>query len=164
MMRQWLPVYGFEGWFDISDDGLVRTVGENRRTRELMQWKTNSGYWMVTLWVNGVRKHRSIHSLILDAFICPRPEGKVARHRDGDRNYNAASNLEWGTIRQNHYDKKRHGTFQNGESHGMAKLTDIMVRRMREKDANLSVLAKIAGVSYQSAWKVRRGLSWRHVK
>jgi hypothetical protein len=163
MTEEWRPVYGFEDYFLISNLGTVKTLNPSARVKTLAHWATDRGYSMVTLWANGERKHRSVHSLLLEAFVCPRPPGNVARHRDGDQSNNALENLEWGTYRQNHFDKKRHGTFQEGERHGMSKLTDAIVRYIRTSGKSIGELAKEYGVSEQAIYHARTGKTWAHV-
>lgn len=70
------------------------------------------GYHAVKL-QNGGRHTRvsvRIHTLVLESFVGPRPDGHVGCHNDGDIDNNAPSNLRWDTQANNLADMKAHGT------------------------------------------------------
>lgn len=58
--------------------------------------------------------HRSIHSMVAEAFIGPCPSGQEVRHKNGKRDDPRASNLEYGTRSDNVRDAIKHGTFVSG--------------------------------------------------
>lgn len=55
-------------------------------------------------------RHASVHPLVLEAFVGPRPPGMEACHADGNKTNNALSNLRWDTKRANELDAIRLGT------------------------------------------------------
>lgn len=55
----------------------------------------------------------SVHCLVLEAYLGPRPEGLVARHLDGNPGNNSWTNLVWGTQSENMLDAVAHGTHLN---------------------------------------------------
>lgn len=126
MTETWLPVVGHEGSHEISDLGNIRSVdrivlfpdGRKRfsKGRVLKTWQSN-GYPYIKLGGTG-RRNSPIHTLVLEAFSGPRPEGWVACHADGDRGNPKAENLRWGTYSDNNNDLVRHGT------HAHAKKTE----------------------------------------
>lgn len=60
----------------------------------------------------GLMVRLSVHRLVLEAFGGAPPfDNAVCRHKDGNRDNNHISNLEWGTAKENVYDQIRHGTF-----------------------------------------------------
>jgi len=81
----------------------------------MLKWMVDRhGYPYVMLY-SGKKpgKRWYIHTLILMAYVGPRPEGQVARHRDGDPMKPNAQNLSWSTQQENMLDKRLHGTDQN---------------------------------------------------
>lgn len=114
---------------------------------------------------DGVLEREYVHRLICEAFHGPCPEGMECRHLDGNRTNNAASNLAWGTRRENHADKNAHGTQLVGAKNPMAKLTsnDVLVMRERRKKDGCSYkrIAKDFGVSTMTAYRAITGQSWR---
>lgn len=86
-------------------------VWSRRFDRPLKPWfgKTD-GYARVSISIDGVKKHRLVHHLMLETFVGPRPEGMLGLHRDGDRRNNAIGNLYWGSYTDNQNDSVVHGT------------------------------------------------------
>lgn len=113
--EQWRPVVGFEGLYEVSNHGRVRSLDReiqavNRwgavgprilRGRMLRGNDQGSGYLSVHLAVDGERHPRLVHRLVAEAF-CPAAEGAVyVNHKDGVKTNNTAGNLEWCTFSQN---------------------------------------------------------------
>lgn len=105
-----------------------------------------------------------IHVLVLNAFVGDRPVGLEARHLDGDPTNDHLSNLKWGTQAENYDDRRRHGTANDGERHGNAKLTNAQVREIRRSTERIDALAARFGVSRVTVWSIRGGRSWRNIK
>ena len=110
-MRQWRAVPGWQGYYEVSDDGLVRSVKRPRALgAPLKPAIDKDGYGRVTLSAGmGRRQQVSVHRVVALAFIGPRPEGQVVRHLNGDNTDNRAANLAYGTVKDNEADKIRHG-------------------------------------------------------
>jgi hypothetical protein len=132
----WKPIPGFDGAFDASTHGRIRTNGRCAGTRcypeKIMRpIPLASGYLKVNLSLEGRVRQRRIHQLILETFVGPCPEGMEVRHLDGDRTNNRLDNVRWGTQQQNTEDKYRHGSVLFGEANPRAKLTWDVVRGIR---------------------------------
>ena len=111
MKEIWKPVVGYEGFYEVSNIGKVRSLarivecndGRKRKlkTRILRQSCAPSGYYMVTLHKNGKQKSGLVHRLVCEAFI-PKPLGKdEVNHKDENSKNNNATNLEWVTAKEN---------------------------------------------------------------
>lgn len=111
MSERWLPVPGYEGLYEVSDRGLIRSV--KRSPRPLSPTPSGKGYMKVTLSRDGVRWDTYVHRLVLTAFVGPCPEGHEACHQDGVPANNALSNLRWGTSSDNNLDTVRVGRHHN---------------------------------------------------
>lgn len=88
-----------KGWpYSVSDDGQVRN---DRNGRVLKTHKMSKGYVSVSLHKEGDHQQRTVHRLVAEAFI-PNPEQKPqVNHKDGNKDNNHASNLEWATNSEN---------------------------------------------------------------
>jgi len=114
--ESWLPVVGWEGLYQVSDWGRVRSLMPGSRAKDglLKPQAHPSGHLHVSLYghsKNGTT--RKVHHLVLEAFDRPCPEGMECRHLDGNPTNNVLSNLVWGTRAENVHDSLRHGTNVN---------------------------------------------------
>ncbi|MET0716382.1 MAG: NUMOD4 motif-containing HNH endonuclease [Mycetocola sp.] len=110
-IEEWRAVPDWEGLYEISSHGRVRSL---RSGRVLKPWLTNFGHRQVQLCRRGRPTGRTIHSLVLEAFVGPRPAGMEGCHNDGDPTNNHPENLRWDTHRANMQDMQIHGTHAQG--------------------------------------------------
>ena len=96
-MEHWKEIAGYEGLYEVSDLGRVKSLGNNksRKERILKPWKTHDGYLRVGLNKDGHRKPLLVHRLIADAFIPNTNNLETVNHKDEDKTNNTVSNLEW---------------------------------------------------------------------
>lgn len=144
----WRPVPGFAG-YEVSDYGNVRSLdrlipdgyGGLRQARGRVlkpQINRRTGRRMVDLRFGDGRKVRTIYTLVLEAFVGPRPPGTEACHGDGNPQNDNLANLRWDTRRANNLDRVRHGT------HNMARRTHCP-RNHRLEQPNLAKGALASG-------------------
>lgn len=118
MQEQWKAIKGYEGLYEISNTGKVKSVkrtiksertGKVQTTNEkiltLISSKITERHknplFHVELWKDNKRTVKMIHRLVAEAFI-PNPEGKPqVNHKDGNRYNNTVDNLEWCTSSEN---------------------------------------------------------------
>lgn len=103
---EWRDVVGFEGRYQVSGRGQVRSIQDNHgRYRERAKAVNLSGtvdYFYVKLFVKDKLINKAVHRLVAEAFV-PNPHGKpMVNHKDGDKHNNHHSNLEWVTCSENH--------------------------------------------------------------
>lgn len=116
--------------------------------------------------VHIARKTVFVHSLVLAAFIGPRPTGHQAAHGNGSRDDNRLENLRWATPLENNNDKIAHGTLLVGARHPMARLSDAQVMEIRGRRAAGEaprLIAKSFGVSAATVCEISNGKKWRHL-
>lgn len=110
--ERWLPVVGYEGFYEVSDTGNIRGLDRSALTVEgwtqhvkgitLKQKDTKDGYKEVTLQRNGKAHSIRVHRIVAMAFIGePQGEAKEVNHKDGNKKNNNVSNLEWVTSSEN---------------------------------------------------------------
>ena len=171
MSETWLPVLGFEGRYEVSDDGRVRSLDRPLRNRAegicrghmLTRFvDPSTGYLCVNLSKDGKAKKKSVHILVLEAFVGPRPKDLQCRHLDGNRKNAALGNLKWGTPAENAADRIEHGTSGRGELSASAKLSAAQVSAIRESTQSSLALAKYFGVAGSTIRAIRLGINWSH--
>ena len=107
-MQEWKDVAGYEGVYQVSSFGNVRSRTKSRLYfRKLRPSFLGKGYLGVTLYKNGKRKKRYVHRLVAETFI-PNPLNlSDVNHKDRVKTNNTISNLEWKTSQENTlYNKK----------------------------------------------------------
>ena len=111
-MERWKDINGYEGLYQVSDKGRVRSLshitknnvnGGQRMTtgRILNPYKTRNGYLMVILSKNEKRERAYIHRLTAYAFIDNKNNLREINHIDGNKSNNDIENLEWVTHKEN---------------------------------------------------------------
>lgn len=114
--EEWLPIPGYDGDYEVSNLGRVRSYirpgfgGRSDAPRFIGGGLNSSGYPDVTL----RKQHRTIHRLVMLAFVGPCPEGQEVRHLDGSRDNPRLENLAYGTRKENVADSIEHGTKSGG--------------------------------------------------
>lgn len=177
MSEVWKPVVGFEGLYEVSDQGRVRSldrvlwvrnpwgrIGPRRyRGRIIRPGPHQGGYLAIHLNREGEVKSTTAHVLVAQAFIGPRPPGMEVCHNDGDKKNCARSNLRYDTPSGNNRDKEKHGTARKGDNHQTAKLTSGAVKAIRASCEPQQVLAERFGCTFSNISAVQLRKSWRHV-
>ena len=158
----WKPVVGYEGHYEVSSFGRVRTLKYQKTDPCLfLQGNTKTGYLQVQLWKHQKPRTMLVHHLVARAFLGPAPEGQQVRHVNGDRLDARLSNLEYGTAKQNSEDKIKHGTVLYGDKHPRTRIpdSDVGVIKARYKNGErMALLAKEYGVSVSSIKNYVSGL------
>lgn len=121
--EKWLPAVGYEGIYEVSNHGRVRSVdrwvsykdGRNRlyRGSEMKPQTRPDGHLTVDLVKNKRRKNRRVHQLVLEAFAGMRPEGTICCHWDDDPSNNRLENLRWSSYSENMVDRVRNNKHHN---------------------------------------------------
>ena len=163
----WKPVINYEGLYEVSNRGNVKSLNYCRSGEEkLLNPRLNSNKRLfITLSKNKKKKHYTIHSLVAQAFIGERPEGYDVCHIDGDKLNNNLQNLKYDTRSQNNIDIYRYGSKNpNG------KLSPDEVIEMRKMYATGKYthkdLVEIFNVNQSSISKIINGktFSWIDVE
>lgn len=107
MPESWRDVLGYEGRYRVSDMGRVYSVISGKVMKPA---PSSTGRLAVSLRNLGRSRSHTIHSLVLSAFVGPRPDRAVICHKDGNHLNNSLQNLRYGTYSENQYDRVKHGT------------------------------------------------------
>ena len=167
LSEQWRQVPGFEGFYEVSDWGRVRSVARQewvppneqslqghlrfRPGRLLKQYLDRYGYLKVVLRKEDKPHYWTAHRLVTLAFIGPCPAGLQVDHRDGNRTNNHVKNLRYCTCKENMV------TRQHGHNAKLSQTQVNEIRRLRTEGFKSSELQKQFGVSEFTMTKVFQG-------
>lgn len=186
MAEQWKDLMGYEGYYQVSNHGKVRSL--NRTTLHkisgtqklnglvLKPNKTGGGnnkrsYHNVTLSMPGIQiSQEYVHTLVLITFIGLPPSPKhECNHKNGNGFDNHVDNLEWVTHSENlkHYYSELNGQGPVGELNGRAVLTSRQVVEIRNiyaaKYYSQREIGEMFNVSGNTISTIVRRKSWRHI-
>lgn len=164
----WKPVVGYEEQYEVSDCGDVRRIGRDaigraRYKNHILARHLVRGYVHCILHRRGSKpKNCLAHVLVAEAFIGPRPEGKVINHKNGNKADPSLTNLEYVTPSENHKHAIATGLFKppSGERHWSAILPDEqileIIRRVNSGERNKD-LAKEFGIRANNVSRYKTG-------
>ena len=161
-METWLDVKGYEGFYEVSDHGRVRSA----KTGKIKMFTTNKldNRPFLGLWKHNKLKIFRPHTLVLTTFVGPRPQGMECCHNDGDPFNNRLENLRWDTTRNNQLDRIKHGTSNRGERCVAAKLTEAQVRAIRADTRLQREIAAEYGVRENTISRIKSRQRWGHLE
>lgn len=174
MLVEWRAIPGYEGIYEASNEGDIRSLsridrlGRPHKGRVLSQNKNPRwGYMQITLHKNGKSHTHRSNVLIASAFLGENLGRLDVNHLDGDKTNNCADNLEYCTRSENILHAVRNGLNPHiGETHPLAKLSSEQVAEIR-KLSSLGVLgkdlAKRYGVGRAQISRILTGKRWSHL-
>ena len=145
--------------------GAVCVIDETSR-HDVACFDGGRGYMRIRLSGNNRRRAADVHTLVLEAFVGPRPSGRECRHLDGNKTNNRLPNLAWGTHEENEGDRVRHGTVLRGAAHGQSRLTEQDVRTIRQQLAgggSPTQIGRVYGITKTAVLHIKNGKTWAHV-
>lgn len=182
MKEEWRPVVGFEGFYEVSNIGRVRSIAvyshkyQRVITRKCPSMKaletTNDGYKRVLLCLYGVHHHCAVHRLVAMAFIPNNNNYPCINHKDENPSNNVVDNLEWCTYKYN----SNYGTLPErirkrmNENHPLAKRVEqvdlygqvvAVYKSQREAGRNMGIRGENIGRVCNGKNHLAGGYKWR---
>ena len=121
MEELWKPVVGYEGLYEVSNKGRVRSLPRSSRNNQglfirkgkILKPSLNStGYERVPLTDQYANKRlRFVHRLVAEAFVPHATDEDVVNHKDFNPLNNCVDNLEWTTRYGNYLYSLERGRF-----------------------------------------------------
>lgn len=172
MMEEWKDIEGFEGYYQVSSLGRVRSLDRMVRSAVKSGYRTSRGivmrqdvgrfgYCRVPLSMKRKTVAYLIHRLVATAFI-PNPNNHPAvNHIDGNKLNNAVENLEWITHQGNIIHSIGLGLTKIGDSHPRAILNSEQVAFIRSSKEKGRRLAERFGVKEVTISAIRHNRIWK---
>lgn len=162
-------VKGYENHYKVDTNGNVYSYKQSKRGKKLKVFINCGRYSAVNIHFQGKQKLCSVHRLIALTFI-PNPENKpYVNHKDGNKNNNKVSNLEWCTHQENVDHAVKTGLYINakrGSDNYFAKIGEkevLGIRAMKEEGYSNSAVAKAFGISAPHVSEIKNRKVWKHV-
>lgn len=118
--EEWRPITGYEGLYEVSDQGRIRSrdrivyhpKGDLTLKGKIRKIRIDkNGYSHITIYKEGISKTFLVHRLVAITFLGDfTDQGLEVRHGPIGNSDNSLSNLSWGTPGDNESDKIRDGT------------------------------------------------------
>lgn len=160
--EQWRDIPGYEGLYEVSDHGRVRSMhGRRGSAVHMLNPGRTNGYLMVGLCKNKNKWQVTVHRLVMLAFV-GESNGLFTNHKDGNRSNNHLSNLEYVTNVEN----LRHGREVLGHLPGKRSLDESVIREIIELGANglkPKQIAQMFEITVQHTRLILRGETWMHL-
>lgn len=160
----WKPITGTD--YAVSNTGKIASMKKGWKV--LKPAPNSDGYLQVVLCHGGIQRSVTVHKLVAEAFLGPRPTPKhQVNHKDGVKTNPDIENLEWVTSREN----TQHGfdilghrhVGIRGEANNFAKLTETEAREIlrRCKAGELQrVIAADYGIGKSAVGMIARRKTW----
>lgn len=167
-MEIWKDIPNYEGYYQASTEGRIRSVDRIRidnyhlKGRVLKNNKLKDGYKQVLLMVDNKKDYEKVHRLVAQTFI-PNPDNKPqVNHKNGNKGDNRVENLEWVTRSENMihaYDVLGvpHNTPLKGKPSLMRKLTIEQINAIKKDGRTQKIIAKDYGACQQTISNIKTG-------
>ena len=137
-MEMFKEIQGFNGVYQVSNYGNIRSFSKYCKNGKILKLeKTSRGYLRISL----KRKHYSVYRLVAFHFLPTPSEGLVVNHKDGCKENNSVSNLEWVTQKENVLH-----SFKNGTSKVFKGTHNACSKKIIKKDMNDKTIEIIKGL------------------
>jgi hypothetical protein len=175
----WKDIKHYEGFYQVSNLGNVRSVPRNGTVKYYKILKPNNvkGYYQVTLQKKGKKKIYKVHRLVAKTFIKNTYNKREVNHIDGNKLNNVVTNLEWVTSSENQIHAFKMGLQKPHPKYGKE---NIYSKKIKQYDLNgnfiktwdcireASVFLKVSSSGIISCCKKRQhtsaGFFWEYVE
>jgi NUMOD4 motif len=158
---EWRDVKGFEGFYQVSNTGRVRSLDRHNdvrifKGRELSPHKNNEGNRIVSL--RGLTKRDIVvNQLVAQTFLPHVTGARSVRHIDGDRSNNHVSNLEW-IVRKGRWPK---GRLPKGRGRKLDPDKVACIRASIAKGVSLTELSNLYQVHLSMISRIKSNKAWK---
>lgn len=151
MQEIWKDIKGYEGLYQISNKGNVRSIKFNRILNMKLSLN-NKGYYIVKFRKKGVQTLYSVHRLVAEAFILNPNNYPCINHKDENPKNNNVDNLEWCTYKYNNNYGEHNKKMRLSKSTMPIICIELNKEFISQKEA-----ARQLGINQASIWQCLHG-------
>lgn len=164
MKEIWKAIKGYEGKYQISNLGRVKSLDYRHTRKEKIMTPRNNGhgYLHIGIYNNNKRHCYYVHRLVAQTFIENPDNLPQVNHKDLNRQNNKVSNLEWCSIEYNNTYAEKHrkiakkvGCYKDGK---LIKVYDA-IRDVKKDGFHHSNISSVLKGKSKSAY----GYQWKYI-
>ena len=162
----WKPIIGYEGIYEVSNQGRVKRVLGGRGVRSgkiLKRLLMTNGYSKVCLSSLGKQSWKLMHRLVLEAFVGEIPDGREGNHRNGIKTDNDLGNLEVVSHTENMKHARLTGLSRKVKHSKLTESDIILIRQSLKNGLTQKEIAKSFEVHITTIARIFNGRTWIHV-
>jgi hypothetical protein len=169
MLEVWKDVIGYEGLYQVSNFGNVKSLGNefSRKERLLKLSFQSKGYLTVVLQKDTKRKMVLVHRLVAEHFIPNINNKPQVNHINGIKTDNRLENIEWVSHRENLDHAIENNLVLKGDKNPTSKLKEnevITIHDFLFKGVCIEVLSKRYNIAFDIISGIRSGRYWKYLK
>lgn len=178
MEVEWKPIPNYEGIYEVSSCGKVRSLNRRRLHTfnkgcvmnryykgKVLAPVLNGGYFKVTLTRDNIPTQIAIHRLVATAFLPNADNKPFVNHKNGIKTDNNFNNLEWVTPLENCIHASDTCLLPTGDKHPRSKLTEDQVIQIKYHREGILYkdIAKEFNIDKSTVSDIKRGKTWQHI-
>ena len=176
MTEVWKSIKGYEGFYEVSNLGRIKSLtrkstdDKTYRGKVLKPSVDSYGYLLVGLYHgNAIQSKQKIHRLVAKAFLTNPEQKPQVNHKDGVKSNNLLSNLEWVTALENSHHSFSSGLKKAciGENSHFSKLTENEAKEIKKilssKTLTYLQISKLFNVSKSTIAHISKGRNWSKI-
>ena len=171
-MEIFKDIKGYEGSYQISNLGRIKSLSrlvdnhsgfkKNLKEKMLKTHISKTGYFVVDLKKENIRKTFKVHRLIAIHFINKIEGKKYINHIDGNKLNNNISNLEWCTIKENNNHAKLNKLKNDcGHNNSRACFTENQSELIRNSEKSIKDLSFFYNVNFSTIYRIKKGITYK---
>jgi hypothetical protein len=158
----WKPVVGFEGLYEVSSLGRVKALprpGVYRLKVGIIPLGMRNGRKTVHFWKDGKQFGFNVHVIVAAAFLGP-ANGRIVRHKDDDKLRDYASNLVYGTYRDNARDAIKNGKVSRTATAKLTVEQVLLIKKRLNAGERCKTIATGLGISPSTVSNISSKATW----
>ena len=170
MIEKWKDIEGYEGFYQVSSFGRVKSLYFNRE--KILKLSSSRGYQQITLHLRGEVKTKPVHRLVMETFNPINDMNNYdINHKDENKTNNRIDNLEWMSHKDNCNYGNRNKKVSNKQRNDIKKSIPVKCLETQTIYPSIREAARATGLddsaiakTCKGIYKATHGYHWEHVR